>query len=757
MAPDPSPSLALTLEVWTWLLALAVVFWSVLRDAEGDPHLGPEEFFVLALVGYNLTVNWLLGGRGRPERRLSCHLFFLTAAIGLLELSTHGDNLAHVFGGLLVVIPSLGARALGNRLGAALLGFAAAMVSLSELKGWLVDSQPVALAFGELGLELLILALGAGMALRNASELRELVRKLAARSAELTRAKESIRESEEKFRSAFAHAAIGKALVASDGGRFLAVNEALCRMLGYSESELLGMDADALVHPADQPSARHVDAQVMVGGLPCYRGERRYLNRLGQVVWAQVTVSPIRDATGQPTCFITEIQDITERKEFEAQLAFLADHDPLTNLYNRRRFQRELGRHLELAASGGGQGAVVFLDLDRFKQINDTLGHQAGDQVLTMIAASLRKRLREDDVLARLGGDEFAVLLPGVGPGQARKAAAQVLRTVAGEALLIEGQTIQVTASMGVALYPRDGADPEELLSRADIALFEAKNNRNCFAFYEPGSARELSAAVERRWENDIREALRDGRLVLLAQPIMNLRTAEIACYELLLRLLDQNGQLIPPATFLGVAERSGLIGEIDRWVVRAGMAALSAVDQAGCRSCRLEINLSARALTDPDFSTFIAQQLAVTGIDPSRLVLEITETAAIANLVEARQFVLGLKQFGFRFALDDFGSGHSSFAHLKNLPIDFLKIDGGYIKDVRRNEIDRHLVAAMVGMAHALGLGTIAEFVEDAETLSLLKDLGCDYAQGFHIGVPRDVTEAVAAFRSTRQDVPAT
>lgn len=443
---------------------------------------------------------------------------------------------------------------------------------------------------------------------------------------------------------------------------------------------------------------------------------------------------------------VWSFRDVSERKRFEDQLLDLANHDPLTGLFNRRRFNEEIERQLSTARRYGMTGALLFLDLDQFKDVNDSRGHRAGDDLLVALARLLRERLRETDVIARLGGDEFAVLLPHTDETEAGLVAQSLLDAIRGETFTIAGSPFGVTASIGVALFPAHASTASELLSSADLAMYEAKERgRNRISVF----AQELDwqARIESRigWQHRIREALEHDRFVLHAQPILDLQTGSVSQYELLIRAAEVDGELVLPGVFLGIAERSGLIQDIDRWVVQRAIKTLAELAAAG-RDARVEVNLSAKAFSDRGLLPLIQGSLASAGVEPARLVLEVTETAAIANIDEAREFIETLRAIGCRFALDDFGVGFSSFAHLKYLPVDYLKIDGSFIRELSQSEVDQHLVRAIVEVARSLGKQTIAEFVNDDETVLLLQKYGVDFAQGFHIGRPQPLDEAISA-----------
>jgi diguanylate cyclase (GGDEF)-like protein len=409
----------------------------------------------------------------------------------------------------------------------------------------------------------------------------------------------------------------------------------------------------------------------------------------------------------------------------ELRLQHLADHDHLTGIFNRRRLLEELDEQLRMAARTGRGGAALVMDLDHFKFINDTNGHLAGDNVLRMVTEVLRARLRGTDVVARLGGDEFALVLPEVS-GEEAMAVARELR-----ALLATRDLRQpIMASMGVVQFT--GAEEltaDEILVCADTALYEAKERGGDQARLFGGQA---TGAL--RWVQRIRAALAHDRLVLYGQPILELGTGAIAKHELLVRMLGEDGELIPPGAFLPTAERFGLIQEVDAWVVRRALM-LAAAGRA------VAVNLSAYSVSQTLIAS-LARGALLGGLDPAKVTFEITETAALTNLDAAKQFVEGVGGMGFSVALDDFGTGFGSFTYLKHIPARFLKIDMEFVRGMLDSPVDREVVRSIVGIARSLGKRTIAEGVEDADTLALLREYGVDYVQGYGIGRPAPFPE---------------
>ena len=454
-----------------------------------------------------------------------------------------------------------------------------------------------------------------------------------------------------------------------------------------------------------------------------------------------VSSFPIRGENDEIVGLASIIRDITARKQMEQQLVFLACHDSLTGLFNRRRFAEELNHIVSQTTRYDSRGALLFLDLDGFKAVNDTLGHRAGDQLLFSIAQLLRARVRESDTVARLGGDEFALILEHVGKNEALTVADAVCEEIRRHRLIVDGQVVSVTASVGVALLPDHGMRSEDLLVHADFAMYRAKERgRDGVHLYDPERDVEIETLSQITWEQRIRNALHHDGFMFYAQPIRALADGVVQ-YELLIRMKGPDGEIFLPGAFLPAAERSGLIRSIDRWAVTTGIR-LIAEHNGKSALPRFSVNISGLAFKDETLVGIIKAELERTGIDPSCLILEITETAAIADMSEARKFIKALKDLGCLFAIDDFGAGASSFYYLKSLQVDFVKIDGSFIRNLPNDIVDQHLVKAMVAVARGLGNQTIAEFVGDDETIDLLLEYGVDMVQGYHIGMPAPLAD---------------
>ncbi len=430
--------------------------------------------------------------------------------------------------------------------------------------------------------------------------------------------------------------------------------------------------------------------------------------------------------------------DITEYKRVEGHLAWLADHDPLTNLFNRRRFSEELEQAISRSDRYQHPGALLFFDLDRFKYINDTSGHQAGDALLRMVAGMLLRTIRSDDISARLGGDEFAVILPEINTEGAIEVAKKVLSHLSETQLTIHSRTHKVSASIGIAVFPEHGENVHDLLAAADLAMYQAKDSgRNAWYLYskEDRSRERVQTLVY--WKEKIEYALLHDSFMLYLQPIMKLQTLTVQHYEVLLRMRDYDGSILSPAGFIQAAEHTGLIHSIDHLVLRKTIKQAAKINQNNENQISFSINLSAHAFNDPELLPIIKQELVTHKVDPKTLMFEITETAALENLPGARALMKEIKELGCGFVLDDFGVGFSSFYYLRELPVDAVKIDGSFIRNMIENQDDQILVKALCSVASGFGKKITAEFVESEQILLLLREMKIDYAQGYHVGKP--------------------
>jgi diguanylate cyclase (GGDEF)-like protein/PAS domain S-box-containing protein len=515
-------------------------------------------------------------------------------------------------------------------------------------------------------------------------------------------------------------------------GRITYANPAAAAMLGYSEGEMIGERSHQLIHHtrangAPYPVNECSGAPSLTEGATRRITDELFWRKDSSSLAVDYTSTPIREG-GRIVGVVTVFDDVTHQRQMKEQLRHQADHDSLTGLFNRRRFEQEVSRQLDYAQRYSRPGALLLMDLDTFKFVNDSYGHPIGDQVLGDVGASLSATVRGTDVVARLGGDEFAVLLREATEAEAEAVAKKLIVAIR------TGSQPTIGASVGIAAF--DGASektPDELLVAADIALYEAKEmGGGTTVLYTGQSSKALT------WVERIRDALTENRLAVYAQPIVDLETGGVAREELLVRMVDRQGDKIPPASFLPAAERFGLIHEIDLMVLAR------AIELVG-DGASVAVNVSARTLTDPRYLCALEATLAA-GSDPGCFDFEITETAAVANMNDAQEFARRIREVGCSLSLDDFGTGFSSFTYLKHIPAQFLKIDIEFIRELEKNPADQQLVKAIVSIARGLGQKTVAEGVEDEETLATVRRLGVDYAQGFHLGHPEPVESRPSA-----------
>jgi diguanylate cyclase (GGDEF)-like protein len=437
------------------------------------------------------------------------------------------------------------------------------------------------------------------------------------------------------------------------------------------------------------------------------------------------------------------VRDALERaKKTETELRYLADHDPLTGLLNRRRFRAELDQYVSFAARYGGRGAVMVIDIDGLKEVNDRLGHQAGDTLIRRVAEILRERVRATDIVARLSGDEFAVLMPQSDIAGALQLG-EDLRAQVAEGMPRGSEIDHASISVGITMFGgQNAAGAEAVLVAADQAMYQAKSEgRNRIAlFQEPGESGEVAQRAQTTSAR-IRDALTQNRLRLATQPIRSLTSGGIERYELLLRMTGESGELLPAASFIEVAERSGMVQELDRWVVARALELIGERQRAG-DPVSLHVNISGASITDLSVLEFIERRLDEGEADPARCTFEITQTARVEDYDVAAGFADRLTEFGCEVAIDDYGAGFGPFAYLQKVPFDVIKIDGTFIQNLPRNDADQLTVKAIVQIARGLGKRTIAEFVEDEATRTLLQEYGVDMAQGYHLGRPVDSAE---------------
>ena len=542
---------------------------------------------------------------------------------------------------------------------------------------------------------------------------------------------------------------IGDAVITTDANGFVEyINPVAEELTGWQNSEICGLHVSAALNIVSDATRATVENPVVV----CLREGRVVeaggmvicINRLDHEIAIEDSAAPIRDRNGKMMGVVMVFHDVSKERRLRRALAYQAYHDALTGLINRREFENRLTQALNSAVQNEETTHVLmYLDLDQFKVINDTCGHQAGDQLLKQITGLLHARLRTKDIIARLGGDEFGVLLEDCSAQQALPIAETLRKAIHEFRFVWDGQTLNVGVSIGYVEINSSSGSIVNLMSAADVACYAAKDSgRNRVHAYQqheiPQRHREM------QWVSRISKACDEQRLELFFQPIVPIGQTRDPCahYELLLRMRAEDGALIPPGEFIPAAERYNVMPTIDRWVVQQALSTL-----AQCRSdasletpYTLSINLSGTSLNDDSFLEFLINELQTYDLRPGAVCFEITETAAIANLAKVVHFMQELKLRGCLFSLDDFGSGLSSFMYLKNLPVTFSRFDGQFIQNVTVDNIDRSMVVAITQIGQAMGIKTIAERVESVHVLQTLAAIGVEYAQGFLIAEPKSV-----------------
>lgn len=539
-------------------------------------------------------------------------------------------------------------------------------------------------------------------------------------------------------------------------GRVLMVNPFVCTLTGYTGQELIGQDFAILLASSRRKELRHILAKEMAQTHRDHLNHESLVNckdgTIRNIAWYHSRLNQHHD--GDPLILSVGL-DMTERRGAESRLAWLADHDVLTGLFNRRRFQEELETALREVHRHPQQGALLVIDLDQFKFINDTSGHQAGDLILKKVARILNQE-PGTHIAARLGGDEFALLVRSTSADEM----SQLARRLQNEFLTLEvpqdsEQALRISASMGIALFPDDANEVGELIACANLAVYKVKEeHRGGWHLFSSHDRTRERLRDRIYWKERVADALAHDRFELFLQPILNLRTQQVGHYEVLIRMRDTDGQLIPPGQFIDAAERSGMIHTLDRHVVSKALRQLSLLRQKNHDIC-LAINLSGHALSDPDLLHHIQWELEQHQVPPQRIIFEITETAAVADFAVASSLMLAVKELGCAFALDDFGIGFSSFYYLKHLPVDYLKIDGSFIRQLPDSLDDQIIVEAIAAVARGFGKKLIAEYVETDSTLPLLERYGVDFAQGFLIGRPQPLTSMFPELEAKSVVVP--
>jgi diguanylate cyclase (GGDEF)-like protein/PAS domain S-box-containing protein len=524
-------------------------------------------------------------------------------------------------------------------------------------------------------------------------------------------------------------------LITDLDGRIVQVNAAFCSISGYRAEEVLGK-TPRLLKSGRQDRSFFAELWDGIRDQGHWQGEVWNRRRNGEIYPQWLSISTVRDDRGQPTHYVGVGTDISQLKRSEEQLQHLAHHDPLTGLPNRLLGQSRLEHALQRAQRHGSRLGVIFLDLDGFKHINDSLGHPIGDSVLTDIAQRLRQRLRSEDTLARLGGDEFLLVLEDIAtPADAANIARKLLDALQ-QPLRLDGRELFVTASIGIALYPDDGGSWSELIRNADTAMYQAKAaGRDQFCFYTADMNANALAQLE--LEAALRQALAQQRFELHYQPKVELESGRTVGFEALLRMRDGQDGLLPPDSFIPLAERSGLIVPIGAWVLEAACLEARRWHDAGRSDLTIAVNVSTCQFRSPDFAEHVRHALERSGLPGHALELELTESVLMDNPEHSVERLLALKRSGVRLALDDFGTGYSSLGYLLRLPIDALKIDRSFVDGLGRDAHAIDIVHSIIGLARRMRLRVVAEGVETEAQLLSLRDYGCDEIQGFLLARP--------------------
>jgi diguanylate cyclase (GGDEF)-like protein/PAS domain S-box-containing protein len=558
----------------------------------------------------------------------------------------------------------------------------------------------------------------------------------------------------EKERAQVTLASIGDGVIRADSlGTIDYLNPVAERLTGWKSEEALGLTVPEVFQVVDEitrkpltdPIARCLEEGTVVES----PGHALLLSKDGKEYAVRDSAAPIYDRSGASLGAVLVFKDVTELRGMEREMIYLASHDALTGLINRREFEVRLKRAIRGARAERRHHVLLYLDLDEFKVVNDTCGHLVGDEMLKQITALLRSRVRRTDILARLGGDEFGVLLEDCPLDHARQIAEEMRRTVREFRFCWRDQIFEVGVSIGLVPINADSGDLAHVMSAADAACYVAKDSgRNRVHEYELDDTLVAERYGEMQWIHRIHRAFEDRRFRLFYQLIQPLggesASRELLC-EVFIRMLDRTGKIIEPSAFIAAAERYHLIGSLDRWVVKTAFGALAeAQRREWSRPILFAINLSGQSIGEESFQAYVVEELERSGVDSRRICFEITETAAISKLDSAIRFISALKAKGCRFILDDFGSGLSSFAYLRDLQVEFLKIDGEFVQNMMEDRVKRAMVESINQIGHVMGLQTIAEWVENRQTLEALKELGVDYAQGYWLCRPQPLVHDI-------------
>jgi diguanylate cyclase (GGDEF)-like protein/PAS domain S-box-containing protein len=542
----------------------------------------------------------------------------------------------------------------------------------------------------------------------------------------------ALRHNEEQFRLAMEHTPVGFALVDLDG-RFLRVNRALCKLVGYHADELRDRTIGDLAHPDDVAEITHHVRSMLRGERDSVELEPRCVRRSGETIWTLLSVALLRREGTEPQYLIVQIQDVTEHRRTTDLLTHLALHDPLTGLPHRTLVLDRIQKALDRGRRTGRHVAVLFCDIDHFKVINDSMGHELGDAVLVEVSRRLVGALRTSDTAGRLGGDEFVVVCEDVTDESEAIVVAERVQAAVGGPALVAGRTVVPTLSVGIVDSTSPDVDPLTLLRDADASMYRAKDSgRNRWDLVDVALRRRAMDRLD--IEHALRASLTAGGLRLHFQPIVDLTSGRPVGHEALLRWRHPTRGLLPPGDFLHVAEESGLIDAIGRWVLRAATSAAAATGPDGGY---VAVNVSARQVARPGLADSVAAMLGATGLPPDRLVVELTESVMLGGAPAARHELAQLDDLGVRLVVDDFGTGFSALSYLRDLPVSGIKVDRSFTAGLGVDHQCERIVEALMGLGRGLGMDVVVEGVENARQREVLAGIGCEHAQGFLFGRP--------------------
>jgi len=536
-------------------------------------------------------------------------------------------------------------------------------------------------------------------------------------------------------------------------GRILSVNRTGAKQLNLSVEELQGCSISDFVHVDDLLGLHSLFERCLTRPLQVYKQEIRQVCNNGRIIWVRATARLVKNENQQSSLLLVG-EDITEARLLNEKIAYQASHDALTGLANRSELDRHIKQTVALACEDGSEHALCYLDLDQFKVVNDTCGHLAGDELLRQLGELLRKNIRRHDFVARLGGDEFGVLMNNCSLNEAFRVCENLRNLVRDFRFAWEDRSFTIGVSIGISAINGSSGNAVDILKEADAACYAAKDKgRNRVHVFRPDDQELAIRHGEMQWVERIQQGLEQNRFCLYGQPIVAIAHHEEGMhFETLVRYQDDDGRIIPPGAFLPAAERYNLAPALDRWVISHLFEWIATKPGFLDKLSLCSVNLSGLSMSDETMLAFLSEQFSKWAIPAHKICFEVTETAAIANLSYATKFINQLKERGCLFSLDDFGSGLSSFAYLKNLPVDYLKIDGLFVKDILDDKVDLAMVKSINEVGHVMDKKTIAEFVENEQIFNLLSVLGVDYAQGYGIGkpVPLDELKLIKAFAAT-------